>query len=351
MKRILLGLLAFVAVIVAAVWLTLKRDDIPIRELERRYATDASRYMELDNGVRAHFLDVGPRKTDVTLIFLHDLGGGSDDWRQWILELENEYRIIAIDLPGHGLTQAPPNYAPSIDSFGDLVGEVVTRLELGDIAIAGSALGARVAYSYSLKRPGRVSSLILVGATGWERSEDEKQALVVSPNDLVAASWLQPIVQRLDMTNVMRESLAASFVDKSLVSEDMVLRYADLSRGPGRRAMLWKMIRDPGETATVAELSQLIAPTLILHGEKDVMAPPRFAKLFHDAIPDSTLILYEGVGHRPHNEIPQRSASDLRNFLAGVHASDPDTLNQALESSPALTTDLETSLAKADADK
>ena len=70
-------------------------------------------------------------------------------------------------------------------------------------------------------------------------------------------------------------------------------------------------------------------PTLVMQGEKDRIVPERCARLFTAAIPNAQLIIYEGAGHLPHREVPNRSATDLKAFIASLPAQRADAQPEA----------------------
>ena len=159
MRRIILGFLGFIVVIIAAAWLTLKRDDISYAELESRYAFEASKYVTLENGVRAHYLDVGPRDTEKTLLMVHGFSSSTHTWADWIRALEAEYRIVAIDLPVHGLTEAPLDYQPSIEAFVEHVETMAAALDLEKFTLIGSPWAAT--------HPGNTPVSTQIAWMGW----------------------------------------------------------------------------------------------------------------------------------------------------------------------------------------
>src|SRR5688572_11006361 len=105
--------LTLVSLLVAALGLAgcLARD-IPYETLEARYASRASRYADLPGGLRVHYRDEGPRDAPA-IILIHGFSASLHAWEPWRDRLADRYRIVTLDLPGHGLTRAPGDYAPS----------------------------------------------------------------------------------------------------------------------------------------------------------------------------------------------------------------------------------------------
>ena len=326
MGRILVGLLVIVglvAIVAVGGYFALKRPDIPYATLAAEYESNASRYADLPGGIRMHYRDQGEGPV---LLLIHGFSASLHTWEPWVDRLAtgdqrlNDYRVISIDLPGHGLTRAPAGYQANIDNLRDAVADFVRLQGLQRFAIAGSSMGGNVAWEYALAHPEHVEALILVDASGWEDTRPEaaeEPAIFKLLRNPVAG----PILSGLDNTRLIREGLEASFYDASLVTDAMVERYAEMSRAPGHREILLQLtlgFRDRN-CATAERLSALAMPVLILTGDTDRLVPPEHARQFHDAIPNSELIVFENVGHIPQEEIPDESAMAVHEFLYRIH--------------------------------
>jgi len=140
---------------------------------------------------------------------------------------------------------------------------------------------------------------------------------------IVGNPHLAPLIAQLDPAPLMRNGLRLAYANDALATEEMVTRYAECARAPRHRAMLGEIERsfDHAVFATDQKLSAIHTPTLILWGVKDELIPVSDAKKFNAAIQGSTLLLYPDVGHEPHEELPQKSADDVKVFLAqSVHS-------------------------------
>ncbi len=94
---------------------------IPYSTLEARYASPASRYMDLPGGLHVHYRDQGRRDGPV-LVLVHGFSASLHAWEPWVQRLSPDYRIVSLDLPGHGLTRAPDDYVPSTANSVAVVG-------------------------------------------------------------------------------------------------------------------------------------------------------------------------------------------------------------------------------------
>lgn len=313
---IIVGLIVLIGV---GGYFALKRGDIAYETLEAEYAGPASRYVDLPSGVRMHYRDEGEGPT---LLLIHGFSASLHTWEPWVERLAtgdarlNDYRIISIDLPGHGLTRAPADYRASIEGFRDVVAEFASALELTQFALAGSSMGGNVAWEYALAHPGQVNALILVDASGWEETrEDLREEPAIF--ELLRNPVLGPLLVDLDNSRLIREGLEASFYDTTLVDDAMVERYAELSRAPGHRDILLQMTLGLRERnyATPERLAALQMPVLVLTGDHDRLVPPEHAQQFKDAIGGAELVTFENVGHIPQEEAPDASAMAVHEFL------------------------------------
>lgn len=326
MGRLLIGLLVIVGVIALLLtggYFALKRPDIPYQTLAVRYENSASRYVDLPGGVRMHYRDQGEGPT---LLLIHGFSASLHTWEPWVERLATgedrigDYRIISIDLPGHGLTRAPAGYQASIEVFRDVVAEFVRSQSLQRFAIAGSSMGGNVAWEYALAHPARVEALILVDSSGWEETREE---FADEPTifKLLRNPVIGPLMRDLDNTRLIRQGLEASFGDPEFVDRAMVQRYSELARAPGHRDILLQMTLGfrSRNYATPERLAPLRMPVLILSGDQDRLVPPDHARQFHDAIAGSELVMFEGIGHIPQEEAPDQSAMAVHEFLYRVY--------------------------------
>ncbi len=313
--KLFFGLLGLFLILGGVGCATMHRADIPYATLQERYAHPESRFVELPSGARMHVRDVGPPTAPV-LMMVHGFGSSTHTWDAWTQAFTGEYRVISLDLAGHGLTEAPADYQISIEAFAADIEEFAAQENLNRFVIIGSSMGGHTAFTYALAHPERVQGLVLVGAAGFAPEGVERGR----PFLFTVVGWpvVGPIMRDLDTTAFARRTLESSFADKWLVTDDMVARYTDLSRAPGHRALIVDLISSAfGRTyATPEQLAPLGAiPTLIMHGEQDNLIPVEFGRRFHEAIPGSQLVTWPNAGHLPHEEIAEESAENLAGWL------------------------------------
>ncbi|MDP1845376.1 MAG: alpha/beta hydrolase [Candidatus Moranbacteria bacterium] len=314
--KVLVGLLVVVAVVLVGGWLALRRPAIPYEALEARYATPASQYLTLKDGVRVHYRDQGKRDGPV-LVMVHGFSANLETWEPWVKRLGDRYRIISLDLPGHGLTRAPEGYRLKRTGFVDIVDETVTRLGVEKFVLIGNSMGGGVTWNYALAHPGKLEGAVLVNAAGWIEPREDGDGgpfiFKVLRNPVGRA-----IVKDLDVSAMTRAGLRDAFAPTPDMADDaMVARYVEMARAPGHKDLILGLMSgyDPRDAATKEKLSKITAPTLVLHGTDDRLIPVSAAGRFGDAIPGATVIVYDKVGHVPMEQIADRSAADLDHWL------------------------------------
>jgi len=295
-------------------WLWLRGPDIPYATLIARYAGSDSAFIDLPGDIRLHYRVVGSESRPA-VVLLHGYGDSFTSWDGWVPVLAQDFRVYALDLPGHGLTSALPGYALSGRGYSDLVTAFADAMNLRRFAVAGNSMGGGVAWLCASQAPERVAALILVDAAGWPLAPPDELPLAFRILQYRLGRWL---LARIDNTPLIVQGLKQNVVDAALITREFVERWAAFQRAPGHREIL--MSASPASMAVADEvvLGLIRAPTLILHGENDSLIPLDCGRKFERAIPHSRLITYPEVGHLPQIEIPARSSADVVEFLRSV---------------------------------
>lgn len=316
MVRFLRGLLILLGLVViaAAALVAVFRDpDIPDALLVAKYGQAPSQFLTLPSGARVHYRDQG-NKSGPALVLLHGSNASLHTWEPWVQILGNEFHIVTFDLPSHGLTGAVPGDDYSQEGMATFVGEVTTALNLPTFALAGNSMGGGVAARFTLMNPQRVTKLILVDAAGIPSKQPTDPGMGFR---IARMPILQYVLLYVTPRAVFEDGLKKAIADDALVTPQMVERYWELNRREGNRAASLKRFQTPFDTYIQDNVGKITAPTLILWGDQDTLIPPDAGEAYRAAIKGSTLIVYKGVGHIPMEEVPDRSAEAVRNFLRG----------------------------------
>jgi pimeloyl-ACP methyl ester carboxylesterase len=322
MRRFVTILLVIVAVLAVAFWY-LSTPDIPRRTLEAEYAMPPSQFTDVAYAsslpgapssavpARAHFRDRGPKNAPA-LLLLHGSNASFLTWEPWSRALSNQFRVISVDLPGHGLTGAVPNRDYSQEGMVRFVDALTHRLRLPKFALGGNSMGGGVAARYAEEHPDRLTALILVDAGGMPTKQGDKIPLAFQ---IARTPVLNQLVLYITPRSLAEEGLNKAILHKEIITPAMIDSYWQFARMEGTRQATLERFSVPWDTFVRDHIRAITMPTLILWGQEDGLIPVEAAHEFHKAIPRSKLIVYPKTGHIPMEEVAAQSAADVRAFL------------------------------------
>lgn len=289
--------------------------DVPVDSLKARWAPEPSQFMEVQ-GMQVHYRDQGPREAPV-LVLLHGTSASLHTWEGWVADLQRDYRVISLDLPGFGLTGPAPDGDYRLPRYSRFLAEVLDRLGVERASLAGNSFGGQVAWKFTVDHPQRVERLVLVDASGYPRESTS----VPLGFKLAGVSFLRPVMSRVLPRRLIESSVRNVYGNPALPDEALIDRYYDLARREGNRAALRARFAQYADGVDPAEIAQITVPTLIIWGGRDQLIPPVNAEYFHRDIAGSQLVMFDDLGHVPQEEDPLHTLAATRDFLAApVHA-------------------------------
>lgn len=317
MKKVAV-LTGIMAGLIAVALVAFRTPDSDVAAMRAKYGGPASGFAETAGGMAVHYRDQGCRDCPAILL-VHGSNSSLHTFELLVEHLEDRYRLISYDQPGHGLTGPHPRDDYSARGMFDALVAVIEATGVDEFAIAGSSMGGWVAWRYTLANPENISALILIDASGAPPSPNAAKPRLHLGARIMNSPVGRFVAQRITPRSVIRQSLLDNVADEAGVTEGMVDRYWELLRYPGnRRATALRAVadREPGHGQRLSEVS---VATLILWGAEDHVIPPDNATTFHEMIPHSDLQIFDGVGHLPMEEAPERTAEAIDNFLRAVN--------------------------------
>jgi pimeloyl-ACP methyl ester carboxylesterase len=278
--------------------------------------TDWSRELkqiEID-GIPVNYVDVGSGDED-PVVLVHGLGGQWQNWLENIPRLAVDRRVVAMDLPGFGLTPEPENEKISISGYGRCVNALCDKLGLGEVDLVGNSMGGYVAAEVAIQFPERVSRLVLVSAAGISSAETLQAPILTFGRIATAIATNSAARHRTLAARPLTRHASLALVARHprLLKAD--LAYEGFFKGAGKpgfngalRASLDYDFRD--------RLPEVKVPTLIVWGERDSIIPVRDADEFERLIEDSRKVVMKDTGHISMAERPQAFNDMLVEFLA-----------------------------------
>lgn len=248
----------------------------------------------------------GPRNAP-TLLFLHPVGLDSGWFDNQISALGQAYDIVAMDMPGHGLS-SPLSVAPTFPSLADTVASVLDTLGIKTAHIVGLSFGGMIAQYLTLRRPALVRSLVLIGTA--HSAVPVKDAL--RQRAAVAAS--------MGMAHLAKPTIDRWFGPGFSDRRPDVLDRATMTlsrQDAATHAAIWNMVADLDLSESDINVT---CPVLVVGGDADVNTPLPVVQALSEAWAGAPIKMIEGVGHFPPVEAAERFNAILGRFVDEVEA-------------------------------
>lgn len=270
------------------------------------YFLAADKTISID-GINIRYRDEGSKDLPA-IIMIHGFTSSLETWDTLAAELLADYRVIRLDLPGHGLSDQDPTGDYSNARTVELFSKFSNELSLDGPALIGNSLGGLVAWKSVQANPNSFSKLILISPGGFSIN-----GVTEEPVDV-------PMMVKFYLTQApsagVKQATSALYGDPTVLTENRLTQIEDMMKRPGNGDAFVARASQFTLPAPEADLAQVSIPTLIIWGDKDIMVPPSQGPKFVEVMPDASLLNYEGIGHVPQEESPARLAKDIRNFLS-----------------------------------
>ena len=307
------GLLLLIVIAFIAICAWGYAADVPVAELKAKYANAESEFVDLGGGLTVHLRDEGPQDAPA-IILLHGSNSQLQTWDEWTAKLKGKYRIIRLDLPGHGITGPDPKDDYSIAASISVIDRLAANRGLTHFTLGGNSMGGGISYGYALAHREKLDGLILVDAAG--APDNSKKELPIGFRIMQT-----PIINQIATVITPR-----SFVEKSLRSSVSRAGYIDAAEVD----LYWNMLRRPGNRQATLKrfaafanrdrnpkpVANLNIPTLILWGQEDKLIPVAAVPWFEKQFRDHVTHINPGTGHLPMQEVAGQSGDDVAAWMA-----------------------------------
>lgn len=255
------------------------------------------------DGIRlAYYIDdhTDPWRKADTLLLLHAAIGHAKRFYAWVPKLSRHYRVVRMDLRGHGESEVPATTSPlNMDRLVADVAELLDHLKIEAPHIVGNSAGGYLAQNLAMKSPGRVKSLMLFGSTpGLKHSQ--------------AANWL-PRVAKEGIRAFMADTIADRF-PLGKTPEGLINWFLD-EAAKNDPAYIGRFIGLMSTLDWSDRLGDIKCPTLIVMPGGETVGSIRNYDVMIERIPDCQAIAYEGLPHNICDAVPDRCAEDVIAFL------------------------------------
>lgn len=246
-------------------------------------------YLKID-GKKFHYAG-DPEGEGLPIIFCHGSGGTNRHWAFQLRGLKNEINPIAVDLPGHGLSEGETS--TNIADYRDWIHYFAGAFDLAPFVLAGHSMGGAVALDYALQYPGELAGLVLV-STG----------------------------ARLRVAPAITDTLRAGKVPRGMTS---------FAYGPKSSSKLLESAQREQESTPpevyladftacnnfdiMKELPRINLPSLIICGTADRLTPIKYSLYLKEHLSQGELVEVEEAGHMVMLEAPEQVNGEIINFV------------------------------------
>ena len=269
--------------------------------------------VSLPNGISLAYIDMGPRTAPV-LVLIHGYTDSARDWASLAPGLSQSFRLIIVDLRGHGASSKPECCYTRFD-FADDVRLLVERLHIGPVAaIVGHSLGSLVAQTFAELWPNATRRLVLISSTGTSFGPDTSCASGGSTP--IVQAWLAGVAELRDpidpdsrfMRDWWQESIA---INPEFFSSR---QRHDAAMIP---AHIWRDIADQALVAGDLRpmLPRIQAPTLLIWGGRDSVMSAAGREALRTGIPRNEVRIFPDLGHDLIWQDPRAVAAAITEFL------------------------------------
>lgn len=250
------------------------------------------------------------------LLLVHGWNSSHEQWSLNLRQLARGFRVIAVDLPGHGDSQVPPDFDYSLEAHVAWLEGFRKAMRLSSCGLVGHSLGGTIAAAYAAEHPERVRALVLVAtpASGrglaW-RNRIPGAGALISLTYWMRGPWAVAFMMLRGVyksENLEKPFVQANVTEMLKISRTTLTRTARLARTADLRPLL----------------SGIVCPTLVIAGNKDHTIREKESRVLTAGIEGSHLLSINGVAHCTQCEKPEVFDNAVGDFMHLAFEDTPD---------------------------
>ena len=268
--------------------------------------------VQLSDGIALAYIDTGS-PTGPPVVLIHGYTDNARDWVPVLPYLSKRFRLILVDIRGHGKSSKPECCYTRLDFAYDIK-LLLDALSIQRAAVIGHSLGSVIAQTVAEYWPERTDRVVLISSTGGRPPGS------TAPPQFDYATEIRKLKDPIDPDSPF---MIAWWDSPTPVNPDFIRRQRqDAAAIPLK---VWLAVLDealPSATAYVdlqSTLPRLKAPTLLIWGSKDPIMEEPLRKTLRDALPGAQVKVFEGLGHNPFWEDPAAVTGVINTFLGAVN--------------------------------
>jgi pimeloyl-ACP methyl ester carboxylesterase len=234
-----------------------------------------------------------------TMLLLHAAMGSSQRWFRWLPRLARRFRVVRMDLRGHGNSQKPaPDQPFSLEQLVGDAGRLLDVVGCESAHVVGNSAGGYVAQQLAIHHPGRVKTLALYGATPGLK-------------DSQAHTWI-PRIQKIGLKQFLADTIDERFDEKA---DPQLVRWFIEQAGSNDPAFIARFVLHMCTHDFMEDLRRIRCPTLIVASGKEPIGFASSYERMHERIAGSVLVRLDTATHNIGDQYADRCTDELLQFL------------------------------------
>lgn len=287
----------------------------------------------VDLGGPVHYVDFGGRSDGPTFVLVHGLGGSHLNWELFAPLLTPTGRVLAVDLPGFGLSE-PGERPATVPANVRVLERFVRRVADGPVVLVGNSMGGMISILLAVRAPDLVDGLVLLDPAlplplpaSRPRDALVGGAFLTYALPGVGERLMRDRRRRMGPRALVHGMLRLCGVDPGTLPPELVARsvalverrsdVAGMDRAflSAARSLTWVLTFARSYRDTMASVA---VPVLLVHGERDRLVPVAAARDAARRNPAWRYVELPGVGHVPQLQVPDRLAAIVTGWLAAT---------------------------------
>ena len=262
----------------------------------------------LPNGERLAYLDMG-NAAGPAVVMIHGYTDSARDWVPMLPYVSKQFRLILIDIRGHGKSSKPECCYSRLDFAYDIK-LLLDALNVRRADLVGHSLGSIIAQTFAEYWPERTGRVVLIASTGGRPPGSSTKPQFDFPGEI------RKIKEPIEADSPF---MIAWWDSPTPVDPDFIRRERQDAAGIPLR--VWLAVLDQGlwDGDGYADLQRTLprlkAPTLLIWGSEDPIMEAPMRKALRDALPAAQVKIFDGLGHNPIWEDPAAVAQAINAFL------------------------------------
>jgi sigma-B regulation protein RsbQ len=267
---------------------------------------------DVDVRSRNNVVVTGPADGPVVML-AHGFGCDQNLWRLVVPTLAERFRVVLFDHVGAGKSDLSAWSAErygSLDAYAEDVLDICRELDLRDVVLVGHSVSSMIGVLAVAAEPGRFAGLVLLTPSpryiddgdyrgGFSEADIEELLDSLESNYLGWSAAMAPVIMGNPDRPELGEELTNSFCRTDPAIARVFARTTFLSDNR-------------------ADLARITVPTLVVECREDVIAPREVGAFVHAAVPGSTLVTLDAIGHCPQLSAPEATSEAISAFVAGL---------------------------------